>query len=211
MIDRFQSLWKHYFGAFPYSNFQLLEKNGLPLGNFSRKVARQKCDPKISLPAVLQPGSKFQSGAIRKDLYMYIYLYDLLPRFKSTPFINGIQTLEAQGVKERKLAGWGLSRGKAWKGSLNVTEKNAPQMEANTGIMEDAPTMKLFSSCCIWRRSRQPKWNGSWKASKLCILPGFHIPVMQKTLQIPLFLTRWTERGLNPRPQGYKPPGGGGG
>ena len=57
--------------------------------------------------------------------------------------------LEAQGVKERKLAGWGLSRGKAWKGSLNVTEKNAPQMEANTGIMEDAPTMKLFSSCCI--------------------------------------------------------------
>ena len=119
--------------------------------------------------------------------------------------------LEAQGVKERKLAGWGLSRGKAWKGSLNVTEKNAPQMEANTGIMEDAPTMKLFSSCCIWRRSRQPKWNGSWKASKLCILPGFHSPVMQKTLQIPLFLTRWTERGLNPRPQGYKPPGGGGG
>ena len=57
--------------------------------------------------------------------------------------------LEAQGVKERKLAGWGLSRGKAWKGSLNVTEKKAPQMEANTGIMEDAPTMKLFSSCCI--------------------------------------------------------------
>ena len=114
------------------------------------------------------------------------------------------------GVKERKLAGWGLSRGKAWKGSLNVTEKNAPQMEANTGIMEDAPTMKLVSSCCIWRRSRQPKWNGSWKTSKLCILPGFHSPVMQKTLQIPLFLTRWTERGLNPRPQGYKPPGGGG-
>ena len=31
--------------------------------------------------------------------------------------------LEAPGVKERKLAGWGLSRGKAWKGSLNVTEK----------------------------------------------------------------------------------------
>ena len=64
MIDRFQSLWKHYFGAFPHSNFQLPEKNGLPLGNFSRKVARQKCDPKISLPAVPKSGSKFQSGAI---------------------------------------------------------------------------------------------------------------------------------------------------
>ena len=35
--------------------------------------------------------------------------------------------LEAQGVKERKLAGWGLSRGKAWKGSLNVTEKTPPK------------------------------------------------------------------------------------
>ena len=90
--------------------------------------------------------------------------------------------LEAQGVKERKLAGWGLSRGKAWKGSLNVTEKNAPQMEANTAIMEDAPAMKLFSSCCTWSRSRQPKWNGSCKTSKLCILPGFHSPVVQKTL-----------------------------
>ena len=54
--------------------------------------------------------------------------------------------LEAPRVKERKLAGWGLSRGKAWKGSLNVTKKkkkNAPQMEANTAIMEDAPMMKL--------------------------------------------------------------------
>ena len=92
---------------------------------------------------------------------------------------------------------------------LNVTEKNAPQMEANTAIMEDAPAMKLFSSCCTWSRSRQPKWNGSCKTSKLCILPGFHSPVMQKTLQIPVFLTRWTEGGLNARPQGYKPPGGG--
>ena len=35
----------------------------------------------------------------------------------------------------------------------------------------------------------------------MCILPGFHSPVMQKTL--------WTEGGLNPPPQGYKPPGGG--
>ena len=34
--------------------------------------------------------------------------------------------LEAPGVKERKLAGWGLSRGKAWKGSLNVTKKRLP-------------------------------------------------------------------------------------
>ena len=33
------------------------------------------------------------------------------------------RTLEAPGVKERKLAGWGLSRGKTWKGSLNVTRK----------------------------------------------------------------------------------------
>ena len=91
--------------------------------------------------------------------------------------------LEAPGVKERKLAGWGLSRGKTWKGSLNVTrKKNAPQMEANTAMLEDALTMKPFSSCCIWRRSRQPKWNGSRKTSKICILPGFHSPVMQKTL-----------------------------
>ena len=34
--------------------------------------------------------------------------------------------LEAPGVKERKLAWWGLSRGKAWKGSLNVTKKKTP-------------------------------------------------------------------------------------
>ena len=33
------------------------------------------------------------------------------------------EQLEAPGVKERNLAGWGLSRGKAWKGSLNVTRE----------------------------------------------------------------------------------------
>ena len=122
--------------------------------------------------------------------------------------------LEAFGVKERKLAGWGLSRGKAWKGSLNVTKKNAPQMEANTAIiMEDAPTMKLFFLHAVSEGDQgKPNGNGSRKTSKLCILPRFHSPVMQKTLYIiPLFLTRWTEGGLNPRPQGYKPPGGGGG
>ena len=32
----------------------------------------------------------------------------------------------------------------AWKGSLNVTSKNVPQMEANTAIMEDALTMIFF-------------------------------------------------------------------
>ena len=90
--------------------------------------------------------------------------------------------LEAPGVKERKLAGWGLSRGKAWKNSLNVTKKNAPQMEANMAMLEDALTVKPLSSCCIGRRSRQPKWNGSRKTSKMCILPAFHSPVMQKTL-----------------------------
>ena len=36
-------------------------------------------------------------------------------------------------------------------------------MEANTAMLEDALTMKPFPSCCIWRRSRQPKWNGSRK------------------------------------------------
>ena len=41
---------------------------------------------------------------------------------------------EAPGARERKLAGRGLGRGKAWKGSLNV--------KANTAIMENAPTMK---------------------------------------------------------------------
>ena len=66
--------------------------------------------------------------------------------------------LQAPGVKERKLAGWRLSRGKAWKGSFNVTgrkkrkkkkKKHAPQMEANTAMLEDALTMRPFSSCCI--------------------------------------------------------------
>ena len=28
-------------------------------------------------------------------------------------------------------------------------------------------------SCYIWRRSRQPKWDGSRKKQKLCVLPGF--------------------------------------
>ena len=59
-----------------------------------------------------------------------------------------IYVLEAPGAKERKLAGWGLRRGKAWKGSLNVAgekkKKNAPQMEANTAITEDAPTVIFF-------------------------------------------------------------------
>ena len=50
-----------------------------------------------------------------------------------------------------------------------------------------------------------------WQLENLKIVhfTWVHSPVMQKTLQIPLFLTRWTERGLNPRPKGYKPPGGG--
>ena len=41
-------------------------------------------------------------------------------------YINHMYNLRPPGVKERKLAGWGLSRGKAWKGSLNVTKKKRP-------------------------------------------------------------------------------------
>ena len=95
--------------------------------------------------------------------------------------LNNLKTW-GPGVKERKLAGWGLRRGKAWKGSLDVTEKNTPpKWKPTRPSWRTRPRWNFLSSCCIWRRSRQPKWNGSRKTSKLCMLPGFHSPVMQKT------------------------------
>ena len=45
---------------------------------------------------------------------------------KTVTLILLCNLLETPGVKERKLAGWRLSRGKAWKGSLNATEKKRP-------------------------------------------------------------------------------------
>ena len=119
-------------------------------------------------------------------------------------------SLEAQGVKERKLAGWGLSRGKAWKGSLNVTEKNAPQMEANTAIMEDAPAMKLFSSCCTWSRSRQPKWNGSCKNLKIVHFTWVSQPCNAKNTVNTTVFDSMDGGGVEPTTSGLQAARGGG-
>ena len=79
---------------------------------------------------VLKPFEKTLTGQLPncpKNVGKYKEMFKTTNHFLenyTTPMLELQEPkLEAPGVKERKLAGWGLSRGKAWKGSLNVTEK----------------------------------------------------------------------------------------
>ena len=57
-----------------------------------------------------------------------------------------LEKTEAPGVGEQKLAGWGLSRGKAWKAETwkeKKKKKKKKKKNVPTAIMEEAPTMNI--------------------------------------------------------------------
>ena len=106
----------------------------------------------------------------------------------------------------------GGGRGKAWKGTLNVTQKKkAAQMEANTAIMADVPTMKRFFFMLYLKAINDqgnPNEMVTGKPQNCAFYLGFHGPVMQKNCKYNCF---WLggQRGVEPTTSGLQAHQGG--